>query len=117
MKNQNLLSEEYSTGDFTTNIYDWFNPPGQLSVGSAFVQFVPDIVTDVLNQDLANIYAEARALGEQDACTNFVSNTTDALCATILAEDLISDLSDLVGFPTIVCHSDDDVSPICPFSP
>ena len=67
-----------------------------------------------INQDLGDIYAEARALGEADACANFVSNTTDALCATILAEDLISDLSDLVGFPTIACHSDDDVSHMRP---
>lgn len=110
MTGQNMLSEEFSRGDYRTNIYDWFNPPGQLTVGSAFIQFVPDNVIDVLNQELEAIYAESRALGEPDACSNFISNTTDALCASILAQDLIADLSDLVGFPTIVCHSDEDVS-------
>jgi hypothetical protein len=110
---QIMLSEEYSMGDFQTNIYDWFNPPGQLTVGSAFIQFAPDNVTDVLNQDLKAIYDESRALGTANACLNFMSDTTDALCEAILANDLIADLTDLVDFPTVICNSPDDVSLLC----
>lgn len=107
---QLMVSEAYSQGDIETNVFDWFNPPGQLSVNSAYAQFAPDITTDILNQNLKAIYDESRALGEPDACSNFVSDTTDALCAAILGADLIPDLENLVGFPTIVCHSPEDVS-------
>lgn len=105
-----MVSEAYSQGDIETNVFDWFNPPGQLSVNSAYAQFAPDITTDILNQNLKAIYDEARGLGEPDACSNFVSDTTDVLCAAILGADLIPDLENLVGFPTIVCHSPEDVS-------
>jgi hypothetical protein len=107
---QKMLSEEFSHGSFRTNIYNWFDPPGQLTVSSAFIGFVPDNVIDVLNPELKAIYTKCRALNVPNACSDCVNDTTDALCAAILAQDLIADLSNLVVFPTIVCHSNEDVS-------
>lgn len=107
---QIFLSKNYSQGGVETNVYEWFNPSGQLSNVFAFTEFVPDDVADVLNPDLRSIYDEARALGEVDACSGFVSATTDKLCETILDADLIDDMTNLIDFNTVLCHSKDDVS-------
>lgn len=107
---QILLSQNYSQGGVETNIYDWFDPPAELTVSYAFTQFVPDNVVDVMNQDLKAIYDEARAAGVADACSNFVSNTTDKLCETILSADLVDDMTNLIDFKTVLCHSEEDVS-------
>jgi hypothetical protein len=112
---QILLSQNYSQGEVETNVYDWFNPPGQLTVSYAFTLLVPDNAVDVMNQDLKAIYDEARAVGEVDACSRFASETTDKLCESILSGDLVDHMTNLIDFNTVLCHSEEDVSFMMPF--